>query len=189
MFMRKLIILLIALFPFVLETAAQVDHDYNPKDITPALGEPLSLDKIPTAVLKNFHAEFTRHGKQTWYSFPYPLKEYGWVYDKDATGVRPDQYEVKMELGNGTLWSAVYSAAGTLLATRDEYINGEIPAFVKEALANSKYKNWTIVGNTEVINYYYDRKNFDKHFRLTVEKDNVRRSISFNFKTERISYE
>jgi hypothetical protein len=186
--MKKLFILFIALIPFVLEITAQVDHDYNPKDITPELGEPLSLNNIPKAVLKSFNTDFTRPGKQTWYRFPFPLKEYGWVYDKDAVGVNPNQYEVTMEMADGTLWSAVYSAAGTLLATRDIYNNGVIPASVREALANSKYKNWTIVGNTEVIKYYYDSKNFDKHFRLTVEKDNVRRSISFNFKSEKISY-
>jgi hypothetical protein len=186
--MKKFFIFLIAIVFLVLKISAQVDHDYNPKDITPSLGEPLTLDNIPTAVLKTFHTDFTRPGKQTWYSFPYPLKEYGWVYDKDAKDVQPDQYEVVVEMENETVWSAVYSAAGTLLATRDEYKNSEIPASVKEALENSKYKNWTIVGNIEIINYYYDRKNFDKHFRLTVEKNNVRRSISFNFKTEKISY-
>jgi hypothetical protein len=186
--MKKLFILIVAFLVFVLEIAAQVDHDYNPKDITPDISESLTLDKVPQAVLKSFKIDFAYPGKQTWSRFPYPLKEYGWVYDKDAVDVNPDQYEVTMDIGNGIIWSAVYASTGRLLATRDEYINGNVPSSVKEALANSKYNDWKIVGKTEVINYYYDRKNFDKHFRLTVEKDNKRRSISFNFKTENISY-
>ena len=57
------------------------------------------------------------------------------------------------------------------------------PAHVLAALAKSQYKDWAIVGNKEIIRFYHDRNNssVEQHFRLTVQKDNVKRSISFNF--------
>jgi hypothetical protein len=38
------------------------------------------------------------------------------------------------------------------------------------------------VGNKEIIKYYHDNDftSVEQHVRVTVEKDNVKRSISFN---------
>jgi hypothetical protein len=58
-----------------------------------------------------------------------------------------------------------------------------IPRYIQEELANSKYKDWTVVGNKEIIKFYHDHdfSSVEQHFRITVEKDNVKRSISFNY--------
>lgn len=44
-------------------------------------------------------------------------------------------------------------------------------------------KTGKIVGNKEIIRFYHDhdKSSVEQHFRITVEKDNVRRSISFNW--------
>lgn len=181
--MKKLLLTLILLIPVAVIISAQADHEINLTDVAPVTGIPITISEVPQAVLKTFHTDFKHPGRTKWYRFPYPLKEYGWAYNRDASNIKPDQYQVAMDMGNGYDWFAVYAVDGELLATRDEYNNGVIPAFVKEAFENSIYKDWTVVGNTEIINYYYDKNNFDKHFCLTVEKDNVRRVISFNYKT------
>jgi hypothetical protein len=61
-----------------------------------------------------------------------------------------------------------------------------IPQSVKESLANSQYKDWTVVGNKEVIRYYHDNdiSSVEQHYRITVEKDKVKRSISFNYQNK-----
>jgi len=171
---------------------AQVDHDYNPNDVVPAEGSKLSVDQIPAVVLEAMKVDFSLDDPLTWTKFPYALKEYGFVYDKDAANLKPDRYEVRMKTTNGDDLFAVYSKEGNLIATKEIYINSAMPASVKEKLANSVYKDWAVVGTKEVIRFYYDKNNVDQHYRVTVEKDNVRRTISFNYKKsadERIIYE
>lgn len=162
---------------------AQVDHDYNPNDLIPTESFTLTKDQIPPSVIKAVNADFNINDPVSWTKFPYALKEYGWVYDKGASDVKPERYEVSMKTSKGNELYAVYSAEGNLIATREESTNISIPPNVMESLSKSKYKDWTIVGNKEVIRYYHDKNSVEQHFRLTVEKDSVRRSISFNYQS------
>ena len=79
------------------------------------------------------------------------------------------------------LW-AVYTANGELVETREVSKNTAIPPSIMTALSNSQYKDWAIVGDKEIIKFYHDhdQSSVEQHFRLTVEKNNVKRSISFN---------
>lgn len=181
MFMKKLIFSCLVILVFALPTIAQVDHDYNPNDLIPSKGSSLSKDQVPASVVKAASTDFNLSKPETWTKFPYALKEYGWVYDKDAADVKPDRYEVSMKATNGDDLYAVYSSDGVLITTREVNNNAPVPASVMEALAKSQYKDWKIVGNKETIKYFHDKKNVEQHFRVTVEKDNVKRSISFNY--------
>jgi hypothetical protein len=179
--MKKLFISGLALIAFVLPSIAQVDHDYNSNDLVPVVDATLTKNQIPAAVLKEASTQFDLSKPQTWAKFPFALKEYGWVYDKGASEVKPDRYEVNLKTLNGSDLSAVYSADGKLIETREMSVNVPIPASVKESLAKSQYKDWEVVGSKEVIRYYHDKNSVEQHFRVTVQKDNVKRSISFNY--------
>lgn len=179
--MKKLLISCMVLLAFVLPTIAQVDHDYNPNDVTPTPGSNLSKDQVPASVVKAASTDFDLSKPSTWTKFPYALKEYGFVYDKAATDVKPDRYEVTMKATNGDDLYAVYSADGVLIATREVNENAAVPPSVMAALAKSQYKDWKIVGNKETIRYYHDKKSVEQHFRVTVAKDNQKRTISFNY--------
>jgi hypothetical protein len=182
--MKKLLISSLALITFVIPSLAQVDHDYNLNDVTPVLtlGK-LKVEQIPPAIVKAVKTQFDMSNPMTWSKFPYAIKEYGFVYDKGASDVHPDRYIVNMETKSGNVLSAVYSAAGDLIETQEVSKNVLVPQSVKDALSKSKYKDWEIVGDREIIRFYHDhdKNNVEQHFRLTVEKDKVRRSISFNF--------
>jgi hypothetical protein len=107
------------------------------------------------------------------------------VYDIGASDIMLDRYEVQMKSKEGhDLW-AVYTANGELVESREAAKDVAVPTKIQKELANSQYKDWKIVGNKEIIKYYHDHSNstssVEQHFRLTVEKDNVRRSISFNY--------
>jgi len=80
------------------------------------------------------------------------------------------------------LW-AVYTAKGELVESREASSNIPMPANVLDALAKSQYKDWKVVDDKEIIRFYHDHdlSSVEQHFRVTVEKDNVKRSISFNF--------
>ena len=181
--MKKLLISSLALVAFLVPSLAQVDHDYNPNDRVPDVKATILKDQVPEAVLKSVATQFDKNNPLTWSKFPYALKEYGWVYDVGAANLKLDRYEVTMKTKEGNdLW-AVYSANGDLIESREMTVNVAIPTYIQEELAKSKYKDWKIVGNKEIIRYYHDHNNssVEQHMRLTVEKDDVKRSLSFNF--------
>ncbi len=180
--MKRLFLTGTLLLAFLMPMLAQVDHDYNPNDRVPIATETLTKDQIPASVLKAVNTQFEKNNPLTWSKFPFALKEYGWVYDVGASDLQLARYEVTMKTTTGSdLW-AVYDADGNLIETREASFNIAMPRAVQEKLANSQYKDWTVVGNREIIKYYHDHKNttVEQHFRITVEKDKVRRSISFN---------
>jgi hypothetical protein len=182
MIMKKLVVTLLVIAAFSVPTLAQVDHDYNPNDVViPEKGFALNEKNIPESVLKAVKSEFNLNVPSTWTKFPYALREYGWVYDKGASDVKPDRYQVSMKSKEGLDLYAVYSAEGNLIATREESTNIVVPDHVMKALQNSKYKDWTVVGNKQIIKYFHDKNSVEQHIRLTVVKDNVVRTISFNY--------
>jgi hypothetical protein len=181
--MKKLFLTGVLLMAFVFPMLAQVDHDYNPNDRIPITNATITKDQIPAAVLKAFNTQFDKNNPLTWSKFPYALKEYGWVYDVGAADLQLNRFEVTMKTTNGNdLW-AVYDPQGNLVETREMSTNIAVPKNVQEQLANSQYKDWTVVGNKEIIRYYHDHDNssVEQHFRVTVEKDKVKRSLSFNY--------
>lgn len=181
--MKRLLVLLFVFSGLLYPVFAQVDHDYNVDDRVPIANATITKDQVPAAVLKAATTEFQMENPVTWSKFPYALKEYGWVYDVGASDIKLDRYEVRMKNKQGhDLW-AVYAANGDLVESRETANDVAMPHNIQVALANSQYKDWKVVGDKEIIKYYRDKNesNVEEHFRLTVEKDNVKRSISFNF--------
>jgi hypothetical protein len=181
--MKKLIIICFAVLACMLPSLAQIDHDYNANDREPVMRDKILKEQVPAAVLKAANNQFDKNNPQTWSKFPYTLKEYGWVYDVGASNIKLDRYEVTMKNKEGGEFWAVYSAAGELIETREMSVNTIVPQSVMAEFLKSQYKDWKIVGNKEIIKFYHDHNNssVEEHFRITVEKDNVRRSISFNW--------
>ncbi len=181
--MKNLLIVFMALMGFTFPSLAQVSHDFNPNDREPGTLMVLPKDKVPQAVLTAFSTQFNLNDPLTWSRFPYALKEYGWVYDEGAANLQLDRYIVKMKANDGTTLEAVYSLTGDLIESREVSTDTNIPPSVMAAFKNSQYKDWIIVGNREIIKYYHDHNSssVEQHFRITVEKDGVKRAISFNY--------
>lgn len=184
--MKKVVYTFLGLLGFVLPSLAQVSHDYDPNDKEPIVKATITKDQVPEAVLKAASVQFNKDNPGTWSKFPYQLKEYGWVYDVNSTQKDLDHFEVTLKNTKGNVMEAVYNADGSLIQTRERSANVPVPKEVMTELGNSKYKDWAIIGDKEIINYYRDRNNanVERHFRITVEKGKERRSISFNWKGE-----
>jgi hypothetical protein len=181
--MKKIIVSLALLLGIIFPLLAQVDHDYNLNDKVPFVAAKLTKDQIPAAVMNSFKNQFDQNNPNTWSKFPFALKEYGWVYDVGSSDLSLDRFEVTMKTkGGNDLW-AVYDLGGNLIETREASFNVPIPKAIMDAFQKSQYKDWTIVGDREIIKFFHDHnsKSVEQHFRITVEKDKVRRSISFNY--------
>jgi hypothetical protein len=184
--MKRMLVMIVAASALVLGTEAQVSHDYYVGDREPLMTTSLSVDQIPPAIVEAVRTQFSKDNPQTWSKFPFALQEYGWVYDIGSSDVILDRYEVTMKTTNNTELWAVYTAKGELVETREMSTNITIPADIMEKFKNSQYKDWKIVGNKEIIKFYHDhsldKSKIEQHFRLNVEKDGVKRAISFNWK-------
>lgn len=179
--MRKLLASLMGFSGFLFPLFAQVDHDYRDKDVVPVESLTLTKDQIPSAVIKAVDTDFTNETPLTWGRFPYALENYGWVVKQDAPYEKLDHYEIYIKSKDGGDIFAVYTPDGTILHSRSLYKDIALPVPVEEALAKSQYKDWKIVGDKEIIKYFKDKTNVEEHFRITVEKNNQKRSISFNY--------
>lgn len=182
--MKKFLISCFVSMAFVLPSLAQA-HDYNVNDADPGVIASIPKAQVPPAVIKAVMTQFDKNDPLTWSKFPYALKEYGWVYDLGAKNIALDRYEVTMKTDRKSdLW-AVYTTNGELVETREMATDIAIPPSVMKEFQQSKYKDWKIVGNKEIIRFFHDHINnsntVEQHFRLTVEKDGVKRSISFNW--------
>lgn len=180
--MKRIIFSLIFTGALTVPMIAQVDHDHNVNDMVPVVNATITKDQVPAAVLKAVNNQFDKNNVLTWSRFPYALKEYGWVYDVGASEIPLNRFEVTMKTNKGDDFWAVYNADGELIETREMSTNIPLPPSVQEKLSKSQYKDWNVVGNKEIIRYYYDNNmaSVEQHFRITVEKDKVKRSISFN---------
>jgi hypothetical protein len=183
--MKKLLFVILASAGFILPSAGQVSHDYNANDLEPAITNKISKDQIPALVIKSVNTQFDKDKPVTWSKFPYALKEYGWVYDVGSENLNLDRFEVTMKTAQGNdLW-AVYTNQGELVQTREMSTNIPVPPAVMDLFLKSQYKDWKIIGNKEIIRFYHDhtlnKSQVEQHFRITVEKGGVKRSISFNW--------
>ncbi|HEY5470853.1 MAG TPA: hypothetical protein VIK07_10045 [Bacteroidales bacterium] len=180
--MKKLLSICLALVGFILPSLGQ-SHDYNVNDVEPAVTAKISKEQVPAVILNAVNTQFDKNNPQTWSKFPYALKEYGWVYDSGEGNLNLDRYEVTMKTTSGNdLW-AIYTNKGELVESREMSTNIAVPQSVMAEFLKSQYKDWKITGNKEIIKFYHDHNNssVEQHFRITVEKNGVKRSISFNW--------
>lgn len=182
--MKKILMSCLALTAIVFPLLAQVDHDFNPNDREPIINATILKDQVPAAILKAVNTQFEKNNPLTWSKFPWALKEYGWVYDIGAANIALDHFQVIMKTTTGNEMDAIYTPNGDLVETREMSTNVIIPPDIMAEFQKSQYKDWKIVGNREIIRFYHEYNNkssVEQHFRITVEKDKVKRSISFNY--------
>lgn len=180
--MKRLVISLFALSGFLFPLLAQVDHDQRENEIIPVEALTLKKDQIPAAIVKAVETEFASGSAFKWGKFPYVLEKYGWVVAQDAKSEKPDRYEVNITTKDGSNVFAVYAPDGTIIQSRVIRKNAALPFNVTQALAKSQYKDWTVVGDKELIKYFNTKNDVEEHYRVTVQKNNVKKTVSFNYK-------
>ena len=180
--MKKLIVTLFAFMGFLFPLLAQVDHDQNENEGIPQESLILKKDQIPAAIVKAVSSDFINGEAFRWGKFPFVLEKYGWVIAKGMENQKPDYYEVNIKAHDGSDIYAVYSPDGTIIQSKTIRKNFALPLSVTQALAKSQYKDWTIVGDKELIRFYNSKNDIEEHFRITIEKNNVKKTVSFNYK-------
>jgi len=174
--MKKLILLLgfvVLAFPVL----AQMSDD-TPQDFLI-----LKKGNIPTQVQIAAEKLFQGDTQVAWGTFPYELKNYGWVVNKDYN--EPiDHYEVKFKASNGSDIYAVFESTGELISTKIINKNAPVPPPIMKAISDGKYKDWQIVGDILLIKN--TQKKVVEHYAVTLKKGDMTKHLYFTVKGEEL---
>lgn len=174
--MKKLILLLgfvVLAFPVL----AQMSDD-TPQDFLI-----LKKGNIPTQVQIAAEKLFQGDTQVAWGTFPYELKNYGWVVNKDYN--EPiDHYEVKFKASNGSDIYAVFESTGELISTKIINKNAPVPPAIMKAISDGKYKDWQIVGDILLIKN--TQKKVVEHYAVTLKKGDMTKHLYFTVKGEEL---
>jgi hypothetical protein len=143
--------------------------------------EKLTLKKgdIPPAVLKTADELFKGNPQVAWGVFPYEFKNYGWSADKSYKGPI-DHWEVQFKLSDGSDIYAVFEGTGELIRYRITNIKSPLPAEILKTIANSQYKDWKVVGQTEKVNE--NQRKIVEHYIVRLEKGNMKKTMYYTTK-------
>ena len=182
--MKKIIFAILIISAFGLQSFAQADQSSYPSEKVAMVAAKIAGDVLPSSVTIAVNTRFDKDNPLTWSKFPYTLKEFGWVYEVGDSDQKLSFYEVNMKTSSKGFLTARYNENGDLIETRERSKNIPVPQYILKALYEGEYKDWRIVGNKEVVNFYQNRGDHsvaEQNFRLNLEKDNVKRKIAFNY--------
>ncbi len=177
--MKNWLTFIVVLLAFALPVLAQPE----PTEEDPQEMLFLKKGNIPPAVLRAADSLFKGDTQVGYGVFPYELKKYGWVVDKDYNGPI-DHYEVSVRTKNGGEAYAVFESTGQVVTYRAIEKNRPLPRPIQEALAKSPYKDWTVSKDTEFVKNY--QKKTVEHFVVRLQKDGKKKKLYFTMKGEQL---
>ena len=163
-------ILLIA-FPILAQETEQVPTEF------------LILKKgnIPAPVIKAAEQLFQGNTQVAWGMFPYELKNYGWVVNKEYN--EPiNHYQIRFKGKDGSDIDAVFESTGELISTRIINKQAPVPQAIMKSIEGGEYKDWKIVG--DVMKIKQNQKNTVEHYAVTLGKGNMKKVLYFTIKGE-----
>ena len=143
--MKRLILLSSLLSVFLISDFAQSGPEIPVQ--VPIKQVVIPENKVPPALDKTIQKDFMTGQVMQWYTFPYLFKKYGWqvLNPQEMKGKeKPDRYAVYVKADDGSRIDAVYTSNGKLIREREVMKDVALPQSIMDAIANSKYKNWSI---------------------------------------------
>ena len=163
--------MLVLTFPILAQESEQVPEEF------------LTLKKgnIPPAVIKAAEQLFQGNTQVAWGAFPYELKNYGWVVNKDYN--EPiNHYEIQFKAKDGSDVFSVFESTGELISTKIINKQAPVPPAILKAIEDGENKDWKIVG--DVMKIKQNQKNTVEHYAVTLGKGNMKKVLYFTIKGE-----
>lgn len=182
--MKKIIFAILILAAYGLPTIAQDFQASYASENVAIVTAKIAGDILPSSVSEAVNTRFDKENPLTWSKFPYTLKEFGWVYEVGDSEKELSFYEVSIKTSSNGFLKGKYNVDGDLIETRERSKNIPVPQYILKEIYEGEYKDWKIVGNKEVVNFYQGRGVHpvaEQNFRLNLEKDNVKRKLAFNY--------
>jgi hypothetical protein len=181
--MKKIIIATLILAAYGLPMVAQFAQESYPEENVAMVYAKITGDVLPASVTNAVNTRFDKDNPLTWSKFPYTLKEFGWVYEVGESGNALSSFEVYMKTTKSGYMTALYDAEGELVETRERSKNIAIPQYILAAFYEGEFKDWKIVGNKEVVNFFQGNGSpaAKQSFTINIEKDNKRKRLAYNY--------
>jgi hypothetical protein len=139
----------------------------------------LKKGNIPPQVIKAAEQLFQGSTQVQWGVFPYELKDYGWVVNKDYN--EPiDHYEVMLKAKDGSDISAVFESTGELIRYNLIRKNAPVPQTIIKSIENGPYKDWKVTG--DVMHIINNQKKIVEHYAVKLEKGNLKKTLYYTTK-------
>jgi hypothetical protein len=148
--------------------------------------ESLTLKKgnIPPDITTAVDQLFKGSTQLKWGVFPYELKDYGWVVNKDYNAPI-DHYEVFLKTADGSDVYAVFESTGELIRYKLINKKAPVPADIMKTIQKGPYKDWKVMGDVETVRS--NQKKVVEHFSVKLEKGNQRKTLYFTNKGEMLT--
>ncbi len=173
--MKKSLFLLMGLMLLTFPILAQLSEEGPAEFLT------LKKGNIPLSVLKAAEQLFQGNTQVAWGVFPYELKNYGWVVDKDYN--EPiNHYQIRFKAKDGSDIDAVFESTGELISSRIINKKAPVPPVIVKALEAGPYKDWKIIGDVMKINN--NQKKVVEHYAVKLSKGNMTKNLYFTIKGE-----
>jgi hypothetical protein len=177
--MKKSLFLLMMFLVFIFPVIAQEDSEQVPEEILT-----LKQGNIPPQILKSAEQLFQGSTQVKWGVFPYELKDYGWVVNKEYN--EPiDHYEIQLKAKDGSDVDAVFESTGQLIRYNLVKKNAPVPASVLGSIKNSPYKDWKIIGDIMLVSN--NQKRVVDHYVVKVENGNKKKTLFYTVKGEALA--
>lgn len=179
--MKKLILSLLSLAGLVFPLTGQVLDDPYQVEPVPIESLVLKQKKIPPSIIEEIKSSLMSDKPIIGRNLPTVRDSYSWTIKPDTKENTPSFYEAYIKVQKGSNVFVKYNSDGTILESEIIRRNAALPYKVAEDLEKSQYKGWTVVGDKELIKYLSSRNNVMEHFKIIVEKNNVKRNIAFTY--------
>jgi hypothetical protein len=177
--MKKSLFFILAFLAFAFPIMAQemVTEEVPEENLT------LKKANLPAAVVTAADKLFEGSTQIAWGTFPYQLKDYGWVVDKDYKGPI-DRYEIRLTTKDGSVVNAVFESNGELVSYNLIRKNSPVPDAILVSLEKDQYKGWKIVG--DVMRITNNQKKIVDHYAVKLQNGNMKKTIYFTVKGEEL---
>ena len=173
--MKKSLFLLLGILVFTCPILAQESEQVPSEFLI------LKKGNIPIPVLKAAEQLFQGNTQVAWGVFPYELKNYGWVVDKEYN--EPiSHYQIRFKANDGSDIDAVFESTGELISSRIINKQAPVPPAILKAIEGGENKDWKIVG--DVMKIKHNQKNTVEHYAVTLSKGNMKKVLYFTIKGE-----
>jgi hypothetical protein len=173
--MKKSLFLITLFLVFMYPVIAQVGADLT--ESVPEESLTLKKGNIPPQIIKAADELFRGGSQVEWGVFPYELKDYGWLVNKEYNDPI-DHYEIHLKTSDGSDAYVVFESTGELISYRVSKKNAPVPASIMASIMKSPYKDWKI--SSDVMLIKNNQKKVSEHYAIRLANGNQKKTLYFN---------
>ncbi|HSZ71485.1 MAG TPA: hypothetical protein VK750_02340 [Cytophagaceae bacterium] len=168
--MKNIFLSFMLVFATVAYMSAQQTKNASVKKEQKSSKKKIKQTDVPKEVVESFLFIYPEQPVAQWYAYPYY-----WDFENDDLDLdsntyieylHPEYYEVEV-FKEGKMHHSLFSKSGKHIHTRKKIKKEELPKVVSDAFNSGPYKDWTVVGDHEIV---YTNEPDIIFYKMTVKK-------------------